>query len=154
MAVPENGNAKQKARGRRRGCGIALLIVAVLVVLLAVGGAIACSALSKEHDEARSLPLNAVDFDKLKDDGVFHGVYEGGIYGWRYNECDVTVKSGRVTGIQLAGSKDPGGGNTDYAMLYARVIEAQSLQVDTISGATLTSKAYLQCVENALLQAQ
>jgi uncharacterized protein with FMN-binding domain len=28
------------------------------------------------------------------------------------------------------------------------------LQVDTISGATLTSKAYLQCIENALIQAQ
>jgi uncharacterized protein with FMN-binding domain len=39
-------------------------------------------------------------------------------------------------------------------MLYERVIQSQSLQVDTISGATLTSKAYLQCVENALLQAQ
>lgn len=32
-------------------------------------------------------------------------------------------------------------------------IEAQSLQVDTVSGATLTSKAYLKSVENALMQA-
>jgi uncharacterized protein with FMN-binding domain len=39
-------------------------------------------------------------------------------------------------------------------MLYSRVIAQQSLQVDTISGATLTSKAYLQAVENALVQAQ
>jgi uncharacterized protein with FMN-binding domain len=39
-------------------------------------------------------------------------------------------------------------------MLYDRVIAAQSLQVDTISGATLTSKGWLQCVENALVQAQ
>jgi uncharacterized protein with FMN-binding domain len=59
-----------------------------------------------------------------------------------------------VSDIQLVGSQDPGGENTDYEALYDRVIEAQSLQVDTISGATLTSKAYLQCVENALLQAQ
>ncbi len=39
-------------------------------------------------------------------------------------------------------------------MLNDRVIESQSLQVDTISGATLSSKAYLQAVENALLTAQ
>jgi uncharacterized protein with FMN-binding domain len=39
-------------------------------------------------------------------------------------------------------------------VLYDRVVQAQSLQVDTISGATLTSKAWLQAVENALLQAQ
>jgi hypothetical protein len=29
----------------------------------------------------------------------------------------------------------------------------QSFQVDTISGATFTSKAYLQCVENVLIPA-
>ena len=97
--------------------------------------------------------MNAVDFDKLKNDGIYHGLYEGGMYGWRANECDVTVTNGRVAAIQLAGSQDPGG-SFDYRMLYDRVIAAQSLQVDTISGATLTSKAYLQCVENALLQAQ
>ncbi|MNN75750.1 Electron transport complex subunit RsxG [compost metagenome] len=34
--------------------------------------------------------------------------------------------------------------------LFGRVIQAQSLQVDTISGATLTSKAFLKGVEGAL----
>jgi hypothetical protein len=36
------------------------------------------------------------------------------MYKWRANECDVTVANGRVTDIQLVGSQDPGGGNTDY----------------------------------------
>jgi uncharacterized protein with FMN-binding domain len=64
------------------------------------------------------------------------------------------VSSGKVTDIRLFGSKDPGGKNTQHEALYDRAIQAQSLQVDTISGATLTSKAYLQAVENALVQAQ
>jgi uncharacterized protein with FMN-binding domain len=51
-------------------------------------------------------------------------------------------------------SKDPAAKNTQAEVLYERVIQAQSLQVDTISSATLTSKAYLKAVENALLQAQ
>ncbi len=34
------------------------------------------------------------------------------------------------------------------------VIKEQSLQVDVISGATLTSNAYLKAMENALKQAQ
>jgi uncharacterized protein with FMN-binding domain len=76
------------------------------------------------------------------------------MYKWRANECDVKVTDGRVAGIQLVGSKDPGSKNTQQEVLYDRVIEAQSLQVDTISGATLTSKAWLQAVENALLKAQ
>ena len=131
------------------GWVIALTIVAVL----GIAGGIGWSKLSKEHREARSLPLDAVDFGRLSD-GTYHGAYEGGMYKWRANECQVAVSSGRVTDIQLVDSQDPGGENTQHEGLFDRVIQAQSLQVDTISGATLTSKAYLQCVENALIQAQ
>mgnify|MGYP000850985894 CR=1 FL=1 len=132
---------------------IGWLIVLIAVGILAVAAVVAWSRLSKEHREARSLPLDAVDFGKLED-GVYRGAYAGGMYKWRANECEVTVSDGKVTGIQLVGSGDPGSANTQHEMLYDRVVEAQSLQVDTISGATLTSKAYLQAVENALLQAQ
>jgi uncharacterized protein with FMN-binding domain len=149
MTAKENGTGKGKSKAK--GCAIVLLII---LVVLAVGGAIGWSLLAREHREARSLPLNAADFDRLKDDGVYHGVYEGGMYGWRYNECDVTVTNGRVTAIQLVATQDSGAENANCQMLYDRVIQAQSLQVDTISGATLTSKGWLQCVENALLQAQ
>jgi uncharacterized protein with FMN-binding domain len=38
--------------------------------------------------------------------------------------------------------------------LFSRVIRAQSLQVDLMSGAAITSKAYLKSVERALLKAQ
>ena len=129
------------------------IIAFVVVVGLGAAGGIGWSFLEKEHREARSLPLDRVDFAKLND-GIYHGEYEGGMYKWRANECEVTVTDGKVTDIQLAGTQDPGAGLFDYEMLYERVIEAQSLQVDTISGATLTSKAHLQAVENALVQAQ
>ena len=129
------------------------LIALTVVAVLGIAGGIGWSKLSKEHREARSLPLNAADFSKLND-GTYHGAYAGGMYKWRANECQVTVSSGQVTDIQLVGSKDPGGKNTQHQVLYDRVIQAQSLQVDTISGATLTSKAWLQAVENALVQAQ
>lgn len=130
------------------------LIALIAVAALGAGGGFAWWwFVIREHQEARSLPLNAVDFSKLKD-GSYRGAYAGGMYKWRANECLVTVSSGRVTDIQLAGSTDPGGKNTQHQELYDRVIRAQSLQVDTISQATLTSKAYLQAIENALLQAQ
>jgi len=141
---------KQKGKSRRKGCLIGLMVV---LAVLTIAGGIGWSLIAKEHREARSLPLDAGNFEKLND-GTYHGVYPGGMYKWRANECVVTVANGKVTAIELAGSIDPGADNTDYEMLYDRVIQAQSLQVDTISGATLTSKAYLQAVENALLQAQ
>ena len=145
--------SKQRKITRRDFLRVSALATAGAVTVLGAAGGVGWSLLSKEHQEAKSLPLNAVDFSKLND-GTYHGVYEGGMYKWRANECDVTVTNGQVTDIQLVGSQDPGTENTDCEMLYDRVIEAQSLQVDTISGATLTSKAYLQCVENALIQAQ
>jgi len=145
-----HASVKPKGNSKAKGC---LMVMLIILVLLAVGGGIGWVLLSREHREARSLPLNAIDFSKLND-GTYHGLYAGGMYRWRKNECDVKVTNGKVTAIQLAGSKDPAAENTDYEMLYERVIAAQSLQVDTISGATLTSKAYLQCVENALVLAQ
>lgn len=141
-------HVKPKRKGR--GCWIALL---VFLILLAVGGGIGWSFIAKEHQEAANLPLNAVDFTRLKD-GAYHGAYAGGMYRWRANECDVTVVTGKVTGIQLQDKNNPNAQTADVDMLYERVIQTQSLQVDTISGATLTTKGYLQCVENALVQAQ
>lgn len=141
---------KPKKRSWLKGCLVGLMVVVVLIV---VGGGIGWMFLSKEHEEARNLPLNAVNFDQLSD-GRYHGIYAGGMYGWRYNECNVTVTGSKVAAIQLAKTDDPGAENTDVKMLYERVITTQSLHVDTISGSTLTSKGYLQCVENALIDAQ
>jgi uncharacterized protein with FMN-binding domain len=143
-------NLKQEGKRKVTCC---LIVPLIFSVPLAVGGGVGWSLLMKEHHEAASLPLDAVDFHRLND-GTYHGVYAGGIYKWRANARDVTVTNRRVTAIQLSGSNDPGAKTTDLEMLYDRVVEAQSLQVDTISGATLTSKAYLQCIENALIPAQ
>ncbi len=141
---------KSKGKGFLKGCAIVFL---VLFVLLAAGLGIGWSFLSNEHREAASLPIRAIDFSRLND-GAYHGAYAGGMYQWRVNECDVTVKGGKVTDIALTASADPGAENAQAQMLYERVIQAQSLQVDTISGSTLTSKAYLKAIENALLQAE
>jgi uncharacterized protein with FMN-binding domain len=152
MSVEEDvkGKGKPKRKSKLRGCAMA---VGVLVVVLLVSFGIFWIVSARERQEAASLPLNAINFNKLSD-GTYHGAYAGGMYGWRVNECDVRVANGKVAEIQLADSKDKGSGTFDYQMLYDEVVQAQSLQVDTVSGATLTTKAYLQCVENALLPAQ
>lgn len=137
-------------KGRRKMTGIIALVV---VAALGVVGGSYWVCLNKEHREARSIPIKAVDFNHLKD-GNYVGEYEGGMYGWRANKVQVTISSGKVTNIALLNSSDPGGKNTKENVLYNSIIHKQSLQVDTISGATLTSKAYLKAVENALLQAE
>lgn len=137
----------KKARKKMTGWIITLAILSAL----GIGGAIGWSKLDQEHKEAAGLPLNRVDFSRLKD-GTYTGRYDGGMYKWRVNETEVTVTGGKVTGIKLINGIEKRDGDS-MEMLYDRVIKEQTLQVDTISGATLTSKAFLQGVENALVQA-
>lgn len=150
IRVKSNTELKTKREGKSKMSGwiIALIIIAVL----GAGGAIGRSYLSKEQNEAKNLPLDAVDFSKLND-GTYIGEYEGGMYKWRANKVQVTVTSGKVTEIKILEHKEKRPPEFT-GKLYDRVIKEQSLQVDTISGATLTSKAYLKVVENALKQAQ
>lgn len=124
-----------------------VIIPPILGLILLTSSCI--SRLVTEHKEARSLPLNNGFFSALCD-GTYEGNYAGGRYGWRKNSVSVTIVQGCVQTIQLESSTDPGNSNTDHLALFSRVVENQSLSVDAISGATLTSRAYLKAVENAL----
>jgi uncharacterized protein with FMN-binding domain len=74
---------------------------------------------------------------------------------------EVTISGGEVTSIRLLKGGLDGDGNPaeigdgkTILDLYDDVLAQESLQVDGISGATLTSKAHLKALENALSQAQ
>lgn len=128
------------------------IIALIVVAVLGAGGVIGWQYIAREHREAMSLPLNAVDFANLAD-GVYTGEYAGGMYKWRTNKAEVTVSGGKVTEIKLLESKFSENPGKYVDPLYEQVIGEQTLQVDAVSGSTLTSKAALQAVENALLQA-
>lgn len=137
---------------RRKGKRKMLIAIIILVVVVVGGLGGALLFTSGERREARNLPIGHVNFKQLHD-GTYLGKYEGGMYKWRANKVQVTVSSNKVTDIKLIEhtEKQPSG-ITDE--LFSRVIQSQSLQVDTISGATLTSKAYLKAIEEALDEAQ
>ncbi len=142
-------NRKEKRRkGKRKMTG--WIIAAVIIASIGIGGAIGWSELSKEHNEIRNLPLDKVDFGALKD-GVYTGTFDGGLHRWRMNTIRVTVESGAVVTIEVLEHKENRAKQfTDQ--LFNQVIEKRTLQVDVVSGATISSKAYLQGVENALIQ--
>jgi uncharacterized protein with FMN-binding domain len=143
-----------KKRGKKKMIG---WIIALILVIIAFGvGALFCapwSPINKEHKEAANLPIEAVDFSRLKD-GTYTGEYAGGMYKWRVNQVQVEISSGKVTDIEPLGASDPNKKYPERDAIYGRVMEAQSLQVDTVSGATLTSKAYLKGLEDALIKAE
>jgi uncharacterized protein with FMN-binding domain len=134
---------------KERHTGRTVLIVTgaiVLVIVVVVAGVIIwlTSGLSKyENMTVRSVDLSRVT------DGTYTGNFDGG--RWT-NTVRVKVKNHRITDIKII--KDVKFKSPDKAEeLFRRVKSAQSLKVDAVTGATVTGKAYLQSIANALLKA-
>lgn len=78
-------------------------------------------------------------------------------FGWTgMMTCDVTFQDNAITEVKVVEEPDSYTGEICYTAFdnyIPRVIEAQSLSVDMISGATVTSAALRTCIANAIEQA-
>ncbi len=91
-----------------------------------------------------SVPALAVDVA----DGTYTG--KGAGMGGAV-EVAVTVADGKITGIEVTGHQEtPGISDAAITGVPAAIIEAQSVQVDGVTGATLTSNAIKEAVAFAL----
>ncbi len=90
-------------------------------------------------------------------DGTFTGSLESQPYGTV--QVAVVVSGGRITNVKILRSPS-GGGTTQYIneqalpMLIEEVISAQSGNIDGVSGASLTSPAFIDSVTSALAKAR
>ena len=136
-----------------------LIPILLLLALCAVGTAAVLSD-APSRREISSLPIGDVDFSNLKD-GTYIGSYIGTESNLRDTTVEVVISSGSVSSIrilkgaveEMGAPQEIGKGKTAYD-LFDAVVATKTLQVDTISGATLTSKTHLKALEQALLQAQ
>lgn len=136
--------------------------IVILVIIGVIGIALLGGIMGTEpgRREIKNLTINDINFKNLRD-GTYVGEYKGKKDSFRNTRIEVTVSSGRVTGIKvLKGALNKEGKPAEINSkgstvedLFEKVIETQSLQVDVISGATLTSKTHIKAVENALEQA-
>jgi uncharacterized protein with FMN-binding domain len=79
-------------------------------------------------------------------DGDYTGTHE---YKRWTNTLVVRVKDHEITSIGVV--KDVAVANADYSdEIFSRVISAQNTQIDAMTGATVTSMAYLKAIENAI----
>ena len=145
-----------RARKRRRFW----LIPVILLLLLAIIGLVALVSDAPARQELANLTFGEIDFAHLND-GTYTGSYTGTRSNLRDATVEVTIIGGVITDIRVvSGAADENGTPTELKNgqtildLFSRVREAQSLHVDTISGATLTSNAHLKALELALEQAQ
>lgn len=88
-------------------------------------------------------------------DGVYSVTSAG--YSWTgLIAADVTIKSNKIESIAITEeheSETAEIGKTAFDLLIPRIIESQSLAVDSVSGATVTSSGIKGCVSEAITQA-
>lgn len=115
--------------------------ICLTIIVIIVGGGLFTA--TKGLKEGKNVEINNVDMSKLAD-GTYSGQYSKG----RWNsEVEVTVKDNKIEDIKLL--SEPLTPDVSKE-LSKEIIEKQKVKVDVVSGATVSSKAYLKSVENAL----
>jgi uncharacterized protein with FMN-binding domain len=117
-----------------------LIVIAALVVL----GAGAMLWFNRGMGAIRRLSIEEPDLTALAD-GFYQGQFHQG--RWLY-AVEVTVADRRIQDIRITRSGLEG--QALGQALIREVLERQSLQVDTVSGATISTRAFLKAVEDAL----
>jgi uncharacterized protein with FMN-binding domain len=130
-----------------------LLVLVVLVVVIIGGyfgvrGINAYADLKTYQKQVADITISNVDISKIAD-GTYNGSYE---VLWVAAEVRVTVKNHKIEAIDLVKHKN--GRGTSAEIIPSKVVEAQSLEVDIVSGATSSSKVILKAIENALESVQ
>lgn len=83
--------------------------------------------------------------------GVGNGIYAGAFKKGRWNSrVEVTVKDHRITDIKVLKGDPTVTSISEEAI--RQVIEGQKVDIDIVSGATVTTKALLKAIEDALTQ--
>ena len=133
-----------------------VLIVTLVISGLALAG-ILIDVPGRREIAGLSFPL--INFKKLHD-GTYIGDYKGTKSHLRDAQVKVTISGGEISDIEiLKGAADKVGkptvikGGKSIADLFDEVVKSETLQVDVISGATLTSKTHLKALEDALEKA-
>jgi len=125
-------------------------IVLTLVGLGVFGGVIFGTNylidLQKYKNTIQAISIKNDDLSAISD-----GTYKGSFDAMKIAaDVSVTVSNHKITDIKLLRHKTERGQKAE--VIPQKVIAAQSLNVDTISGATNSSKVILKAIENALEQ--
>lgn len=122
-----------------------LKVLGIVILLIVVVSASGIFYISRGLEEGLDVSINPVDLS-LKEDGVYKGSYDFGRWS---NELNVTVENHKITKIEITDDMmivNPEVRN----VLIQRVIEEQNTTVDAVSGGTVSCKAYLKSIDNAL----
>ena len=119
-----------------------VIFICILSVLIAAKGIV--SNMQANLEQMADLEIQNVDLTKIPD-----GTYAGSCKVFPISvKVDVTINNYKITRIELVEHRN--GQGTPAEIIPDKVVKAQSLEVDIVTGATYSSKAILKAIENAL----
>ncbi|WP_139650656.1 FMN-binding protein [Raoultibacter phocaeensis] len=125
-----------------------LLIIAAAIVVVAIGfGIVYLVRVVNYQNTVTSLIIETPPLESVAA-GTYVGSFDADIIG---ATVSVSVENGRITEIELLEHKTERGQAAEA--ITDAIVEAQRIDIDTISGATNSSKVIQKAVENALLHA-
>lgn len=133
----------------------------ILSVILLVSLLFLVSACSSEStDETSGATKNAENEETSAAESEESDKYQDGVYTASASgkngkvEVTVTIEDGAISQIEIGDNQEtPRYAEKVFSELPERIIKAQSIDVDTVTGATATSNAVLRAVMDCLEQA-
>lgn len=119
-------------------------VVMILLPLIIIGIVITSFNVIKLN-KIRNLPIKNINIDSIAD-GTYNGEAEQGSYVYMVR---VKVENHKIVNIEgIDNRKSP---YVTYAEgVFNKIIKKQKIDVDAVTGATTTSKAFMKAVEDAL----
>lgn len=118
-----------------------LLIIGCICLLLIISGLVAMNHIV---DQADKLSVITPELENI-DDGLYEGEYD--IVPVSV-VVQVSIQDNRISNIAILKHENGLGGKAEK--IVKDIIKKQSLEVDTISGATVSSKCILKAIEQAI----
>ena len=123
-----------------------LVVILVVMMLIISAGVIGIyKYIESNLGSVADADITEINMAEIKD-----GVYNGSYSAFPVSaEVRVTVKDHSIMDIRIL--KHINGQGAPAEIIIDRVMETQTLQVDSVSGATYSSKVILHAIENALI---
>ena len=122
-------------------------ILLIFLIFILCAGVFAYSKINSiSKKSVNSIEISDLDLSTVKD-GTYLGEYTSSPCAAK---VEVTIKNHQIKSINLIEHQKGLGGKAET--ILDDVVKSQSLEVDTVSGATLSSKVILKSIENAIVK--
>ena len=126
-----------------------------LLIILSVFLVLSMVACSSPTDSGKPAPSDEKPVEVEKPTGMNPGKYTAAFRGYKSEvKVETEVDAEKIISIKVVEHKETDGiGTHAIDRIPASIVDNQSIKVDTISGATMTSNAVINSVKDALKQA-